>query len=195
MATSSLQSRGTTALARVKENAGMLATLAGGTWLVHVATVLTGGWLLSFGIAPRTASGLVGILFAPFLHGSFAHLIANTVAFVPLSILLLMRGRRDFATVSLAGMVGSGLGAWVFGAPGTVTVGASGILFAWLGFLMARGVVERSVGAVLATVAVTWGMGGMVWGVLPTSVGVSWQAHLFGFLTGLVVAWRMRVRR
>lgn len=190
-----LQKRGQTALVRVKENAGMLATVVGGTWLVHVATVLTGGWLLSLGIVPRSLSGLVGILFAPFLHGSFAHLLANTLAFVPLSILLLMRGRRDFYSVSAAGVVGSGLGAWLFGAPGTVTIGASGVLFAWLGFLMARGLVERSVGAVLATVAVTWGMGSMVWGVLPLTAGVSWQAHLFGFLTGLVVAWRMRVRK
>ncbi|MCB9699606.1 MAG: rhomboid family intramembrane serine protease [Alphaproteobacteria bacterium] len=189
-----LQKRGQTALVRVKENAGMLATVVGGTWLTHLATVLTGGWLLSFGIVPRSLPGLVGILFAPFLHGSFAHLLANTIAFVPLSILLLMRGKRDFYAVSAAGIVGSGLGAWLFGAPGTVTIGASGVLFAWLGFLMARGLVERSVGAVLATVAVTWGMGGMVWGVLPLTAGVSWQAHLFGFLTGLVVAWRMRVR-
>ncbi len=192
MASTSLQKRSQAALVRAKDNVGMLATLAGSAWFVHVATVLTGGWLLSYGIVPRTAWGLVGILFAPFLHGSVAHLVANTVAFVPLSILLVLRGRRDFAAVTLAGVVGSGLGAWLFGGIGTVHVGASGVLFCWLAFLMARGLFERSVAAVVVTGLVTWGMGGMLWGVLPLTAGISWQAHLFGALTGLVAAARLR---
>jgi membrane associated rhomboid family serine protease len=71
-------------------------------------------------------------------------------------------------------------------------VGASGVLFCWLGFLMARGIFERSVAAVVVTVLVTWGMGGMLWGVLPFTAGVSWQAHLFGALTGILAAARLR---
>lgn len=191
MATS-VTRRAPAALARVRRDAGLLATGVGSMWLVHVANVLTGGALVAFGIVPRTLGGLVGILFAPLLHGSVGHLLSNTAPMVLLGALLLLRGRRDFAVVTATSVVGSGLGAWLFGGPGTVHIGASGMIFGWLGFLMARGLVERSAASVLVSAAVTFWMGGMVWGVLPLAVGVSWQAHLFGLLAGLVTAFRYR---
>jgi membrane associated rhomboid family serine protease len=191
MATS-VTRRAPAALARVRQDAGLLATGVGSMWLVHVANVLTGGALVAFGIVPRTLGGLVGILFAPLLHGSVGHLLSNTVPMALLGALLLLRGRRDFAVVTATSVVGSGLGAWLFGGPGTVHIGASGMIFGWLGFLMARGLFERSVTSVLVSAAVTFWMGGMVWGVLPLAIGVSWQAHLFGLLAGLVTAFWYR---
>ncbi len=95
----------------------------------------------------------------------------------------------DFAVVTVAGALTSGLGAWLIGGAHTVHVGASGVIFAYLGFLMARGWFERRFGAIALSVAVTWLFGGMVFGVLPTvGAAISWEAHLFGFLGGVGVA-------
>lgn len=195
MATRSLSRRADAALGRARNDAALLAAGLGAMWAVHAANLLTGGALLAFGIVPRTLGGLLGIAAAPLLHGSVRHLLANTPPLLILGALLLTRGRRDFTAVTAAAVVGSGLGAWLFGGAGTVHVGASGLLFGWLGFLMARGVFERSIGSILMSVGVTFWMGGMVWGVLPLAAGVSWQAHLFGFLTGLYAAFRWRVRK
>jgi membrane associated rhomboid family serine protease len=156
--------------------------------MVHVVNLVLGGALLSWGIVPRTIEGLWGLLFAPFLHGSLSHLALNTVSFVLLGSITMLRKRSDFWTVSVVGALGSGLGAWLFGGVGTVHIGASGVIFAYLGFLMARGLFERSVQGLLLSGVVTWFFGSMVWGVLPLAVGVSWQAHLFGFLSGVAAA-------
>jgi membrane associated rhomboid family serine protease len=184
----SLTKRGSAALVRVKDSAGAIATGAGALWVIHAVNVVLGGSLLAFGIHPRTVEGLIGILFAPFLHASIGHLAMNTVSLVLLGGILMLRDRRDFWVVSAIGAVGSGLGAWLLGGPGTVHIGLSGVLFGYLGFLMARGVFERSLGAIALSALVTWLFGSMVWGVLPLAVGISWQAHLFGFLSGVVAA-------
>ena len=190
----SLARSGSRALTHVQSTAGTVATSVGALWIVHVINLALGGALLTFGIHPHTLAGLIGILFAPFLHASFAHLAMNSISFVILGGILLLRDRRDFLAVSLTGALGSGLGAWLLGASGTVHIGLSGVLFAYLGFLMARGIFERSLIAIVLSVTITWLFGSMVWGVLPLAVGVSWQAHLFGFLAGLLTAARLRVR-
>lgn len=188
MARTTLAKRGSTALLHVRGTAAALATGTGALWIVHAVDVVLGMSLLRFGIHPRTVDGLVGILFAPFLHVNLAHLAMNTISFVLLGGILMMRDRRDFWTVSVLGALGSGLGAWALGGPGTVHVGLSGVLFAYLGFLMARGLFERSLPAIALSALVTWAFGSMAWGILPLAQGVSWQAHLFGFLTGVVTA-------
>lgn len=167
-------------------------TLGGTTavlWLVQVVNTLLGGGLTGFGIHPRTLDGLWGVLFAPFLHGGWTHLMLNTVSFLILGALTMTRKRMDFWVVSVVGALTSGLGTWLIGGANTVHVGASGVIFAYLGFLMARGWFERRPGAIATSVLVTWAFGGMVWGVLPTvGAAISWEGHLFGFLGGLLVA-------
>jgi membrane associated rhomboid family serine protease len=187
----SLQKRGTTALTRVQSTAVTVSTGVGSLWVVYAVNVLLGGMLLQFGIHSWTAAGLVGILFAPFLHASLAHLAMNSVSFVLLGSILHLRRPASFATVSVWGALGSGLGAWALSAPGTTTVGLSGVLFAYLGFLMVRGLFERRPVDIVLSILVTWFFGSMAWGVLPLAVGVSWQAHLAGFLTGIAVAAKM----
>lgn len=196
MADRSLVREGRKALVTARDNARTLAGLVGATWLVHVGNLLTGGALLTWGIHPRTVEGLLGVLFAPFLHASLSHLAVNTVSFVLLGAITLIRGRADFARISAIGVLSSGLGAWLLGGAGTVHVGASGVIFAYLGFLMARGWFERSVQAVVLSLGTIWFFGGMVFGVLPTvGAGISWQAHLFGFLGGILAARSLRARR
>ena len=187
--------RGSTAINRVTSVTSVLKTQAlvlGGTlavfWTVFVVNWILGGSLLSLGIIPRTAIGLRGILFAPFLHGSLSHLVANSIPFVALGWMVMLRDERHFIPVTLAGMIGSGLMAWLLGAAGTVHIGASGVIFGYLGFLMLTGWYTRSFGSILLSVIVTLVWGSIVLGMMPGEPGISWQAHVGGFLGGALAA-------
>ena len=168
------------------------ATTIGGSlaavWAGFTAQIVTNNSVLAWGIHPRTKQGLWGILVAPFLHGSVEHLIANTVPLVILGWLVMLRDSKHFLPVTLLSMLGAGLCAWTFGAPGSVHIGASGVVFGYLGFLMLAGWYARSIGAILLSVAVTVTWGSVVLGVLPGQPGISWQAHLGGFLGGVFAA-------
>ncbi len=179
----------------VKAQAVTLGTPLGISWAALGANTLLGGALNHFGVIPRTERGLWGILFAPFLHGSVAHLAANSVSLLILGWLTLaFAGRRTFWIVSAAAALGSGLTAWTFGAPGTVHIGASGVIFGYLGYLMLSGWFARRVMPILASLAVTAMWGGMVLGVLPGQVGISWQSHLGGFIGGVLAARALHAR-
>lgn len=140
-----------------------------------------------FGIIPRTSIGLRGILFAPLLHGSFAHLLGNTIPFVTLGWLILLRETSDFFWVTLLSALVGGMGTWLFGAPG-VHIGASGVIFGYLGYLLLRGYFERSALSIAISLGVGTLYGSLLWGVLPMQYGISWEGHLFGFLGGVVAA-------
>lgn len=158
-------------------------------WTIHIANVLVfAGHLKAYGIHPLTVDGLWGILFAPFLHGSFSHLINNSIAFVWLGLLTMLRRPRDIVPVTVIGALVAGIGTWVTGGIGTNHIGFSGVIFAYLGFLITRGYFERSIGAILVSAGSLFFFGSMIWGVLPTVPGVSWQGHLFGFLGGVLAA-------
>ncbi len=178
----------------LKAQVTVLTGAMGVAWLAFAATAATGGALLSFGIVPRSIEGLRGLLFAPFLHANLNHLLANTLPFVVLGWLVMLRDRRHFGRVTIAAALGSGLFSWTLGAPGTIHVGASGVIFGYLGFLMVAGWYARTFGSVLLSVAVTAAWGGLVFGVLPTQVGVSWQGHLGGFVGGVLAARALRKR-
>ncbi|MBD2038081.1 rhomboid family intramembrane serine protease [Phormidium sp. FACHB-592] len=140
-----------------------------------------------YGIYPRNVVGLRGILFAPFLHGNFAHLIGNTVPFLVLGWLIMLRETSDFFWVSLVSAFVSGLGTWMFGSS-AIHIGASGVVFGYLGYLLARGYFERSMTSIAMSLFVGTLYGSLLWGVLPTQMGISWEGHLFGFLGGVLAA-------
>jgi membrane associated rhomboid family serine protease len=140
-----------------------------------------------YGILPRYIPGLMGILFAPFLHGGFPHLIANTVPFITLGWLIMLRETREFFPVTAVIMIVGGLGVWLFGAP-AYHIGASGLIFGYLGFLLLRGYFERSIVSVGIAILVFVLYGGVLWGVLPSYPGISWESHLFGFIGGVIAA-------
>ncbi len=158
-------------------------------WVLEGVDTLLGGALDTFGVSPRDVTELPQILSAPFLHFGFGHLIANSVPFLVLGVLVRMSGRREFWVASAASIVVSGLVAWLLSAPLTVTAGASGLVFGWLGYLLVRGLFARNWVQILVAAAVFGFFGGMLWGVFPTMPGVSWQAHLGGVLGGVVAAW------
>ena len=143
---------------------------------------------LAGGIQPGHITGLDGVIFAPFLHASFAHLYGNSIPLILLGTFVLAAGARRFLRSTGVIMLCSGLGVWFTGDRNSVVVGASGVIFGYLGLLLARGVVDRSwwhlgVGALIGLL-----YGWQIIGVLPMERDVSWQGHLFGFLGGVVAA-------
>ena len=141
----------------------------------------------SLGILPRQAIGLRGIIFAPFLHGSFAHLATNTIPFLVLGWLVMAQSMADFAIVSIICMLIGGLGTWAFGSHG-LHIGASGVIFGYLGFLLARCYFDRRLSSGILALLVGSTYGTVSWGVLPSAPGISWEGHLFGFLAGILAA-------
>jgi membrane associated rhomboid family serine protease len=157
-------------------------------WVVEIVNAIDHYSLTRYGIEPREVDGLDGIVFSPFLHGSWGHLIGNTVPFVVLGGLIALSGIGRVAAVTATVAVVGGLGVWVFAQSHSVHIGASGLVFGYAGYLVARGVFTRSVLhlAVGAVVAVVWGTT-LVSGLIPHD-GISWQGHLFGGLGGVLAA-------
>ena len=175
-------------LGAISIQAKVLALLLAVMWIEESIDFVLRGALNQYGIVPRNVTGLRGIVFAPFLHANFAHLIANTLPFASLAWFVMLRRMRDFVIVSLLVMLIGGLGTWLIGQSHSVHIGASGVIFGYLGFLLARGFFERSWVAVSLSLAVAFVYGGALWGVLPGQAGVSWQGHLFGFIGGVLAA-------
>jgi membrane associated rhomboid family serine protease len=169
--------------------AAILGVCVGLAWSVElVDRVAYSGSLERYGIQPRNVAGLWGILAAPLLHVSWVHLAANTIPFVVLGWLVMLRKISDFVVVTALAILIGGLGVWVTGAANSVHLGASGLIFGYLGYLLARGYFERSLWAVLLGLLALVLYGGVLWGVLPGQPGISWQGHLFGFVGGVAAA-------
>lgn len=173
----------------IKTQAIILATFVAIFWLLEILDQFVfRGSLDYFGIIPHQVIGLRGILFAPFLHGNFPHLIANTVPFLILGWLVMLQETSDFFIVTGLTMLVGGLGVWLFAAPGSIHIGASILIFGYLGFLLLRGYFQRNIPSILLSILVFLLYGGTIWGVLPSRPGISWQGHLFGFLGGVLAA-------
>ncbi|UFP95614.1 rhomboid family intramembrane serine protease [Gloeobacter morelensis] len=181
----------------IKSQAQILGGTVAAFWGIEIVdqVLFAGRYLDLFGIHPRDLDSLINIFFAPFLHVGFGHLIANTVPFVVLGWLIMARNFKDFFWVTLIVTLVSGLGVWLFAPANTVHLGASGVVFGYLGYLLLRGYFERSWQSVLIALGVGFLFGGALWGVLPLQAGVSWQAHLFGFLGGVLAARWLTPRR
>jgi membrane associated rhomboid family serine protease len=183
-----VETRVTTVRGALKAQALVLGGTLAVFWAVFLVNLALGGALLALGVIPRTTLGLRGVLFAPFLHGSLDHIVANSIPFVVLGWMVMLRDERHFIPVTLAGMIGSALMAWLLGAPDSVHIGASGVIFGYLGFLMLSGWYARSFGSIVLSIIVTVVWGSLVFGMMPGVPGISWQAHLGGFLGGGLAA-------
>ena len=168
-----------------------LLLLLAAIWGLAAVNLVTGHALVQFGIVPRSVSGLVGVPLAPFLHFGLVHTFSITLPLLILGGLLLVSNRARFWHVTITAILGGGLLTWALarGAP-NVHVGASGLLFAYFGYLVTRGIVERGIVAMTVTLVVVLLYGGMIWGLLPGRPFISFESHLFGFVTGIAIAWR-----
>ncbi|WP_036482676.1 rhomboid family intramembrane serine protease [Myxosarcina sp. GI1] len=158
-------------------------------WIVEIIDVLVfQGSLDRYGIQPHSLTGLRGIVFAPFLHGGFGHLIANSIPFLVLGWLTMIQETSDFFIVTLLSAIVGGMGVWLFAPTGSVHVGASILIYGYLGFLLFRGYFQKNIPSIILSIVVFFVYGGYVWGVLPSQMGISWQGHLFGFIGGIIAA-------
>ncbi|MBM0745351.1 rhomboid family intramembrane serine protease (plasmid) [Phormidium sp. CLA17] len=166
---------------------GVLITII---WMLEIVDqLLLQHRLNRLGIVPRTQIGLRGILFAPLLHGTWNHLIANTLPFAVLGWFTLLHGVTEFTVATAVIWLVSGLGIWLFAAPNTIHIGASGIIFGYFGFLLSRSYFEQELFSATVSVVVALLYGPLIWGVLPSRRrGISWQGHLFGFVGGILTA-------
>lgn len=165
-------------------------------WLIELVNWTTGGALgQDGGVRPRDLAGLDGIVFMPFLHASFTHVEANSVPLLLLGTFVLAGQVKRFLLVTAFIALISGLAVWLFGPGNTVTVGASGVIFGYLGYLLLRGIVERRWWSIAVSVLVGLLFGWQLSGMLPGDPHVSWQGHLAGFLAGLVAAILFRRKR
>ena len=169
---------------------GMIVVLAlvAAMWLVEVVDQVAGGQLDRNGIEPRDPDGLDGVVWAPFLHADWQHLIGNTIPFVALGCAIALGGIARVIVVTVIVAVVGGLGTWLVGPANTVHIGASGIVFGFAAYLVARGVFSRNPWQLLlgAVVVVVWGAT-LLQGLVPED-GISWQGHLFGALGGVLAA-------
>lgn len=173
----------------LKQQFQILASLVAIFWIVVIVNqIVFRGRLNAFGILPHNITGLRGIFFAPFLHGGFYHVAANTLPFIVLGWFVMLRSINDFYFVSFMSALIGGLGTWLVGNPNSVHIGASGVVFGYFGYLLFRGYFERSFVAIAISVAIAVTYGGLIWGILPTRSYISWEGHLFGFIGGIIAA-------
>lgn len=173
---------------------GMLAVLWG---LELIDQLVLHGLLDGLGIRPRTMFGLIGVLASPLLHADLLHLASNTIGFLIFGTMVLMWSRREFLLVTLAGVLVGGLGTWLVGAGGSLHIGASGVVFAYFGYVLMRGWYERKLWSVLVSIVIGVTFGSMISGAIPglAGFGISWEGHLFGLLGGVLIARRFKTIR
>lgn len=142
-----------------------------------------------FGLVPRDPGGLTGIVAMPFLHGSWGHIMSNTV---PLLVLmtLLAGSKANSRVIVLAIILLSGVLLWLFGRGSSLHIGASGLVFGLAAFLIVSGFLERRIVPMIVAVVVTFMYGSsLLSGIMPFQTGVSWDGHLFGGVAGIITAW------
>ncbi len=145
-------------------------------------------WLSEFEPSvPYLAGSFRGILLSPMLHGSFSHLLSNTLPLLVLGGFVALRGAKTLVGVSLFVVVLGGMLVWLVGRP-AIHIGASGLVFGYFGYLLAQGWYERSFVSIVVAVAVLLLYGGMIFGALPQSGFISWEGHLFGLIAGVLAA-------
>lgn len=157
-------------------------------WIVEIINFLVGHSLTSWGILPRTISGLIGIPLSPFIHGSLWHTLSNTFPFLVLGSLLLTSGHKRFWMTTAGIVLISGLSVWLF-ARGSYHVGASGLVFGYFGALITRAAIERSLSSAIIALVTVLLYGSILWGLLPLRNYVSFEGHFFGLLAGIIYTW------
>jgi membrane associated rhomboid family serine protease len=163
-------------------------------WLIFLMEVAYGWSMSYFGIVPRTVHGLLGILFAPLLHGNLLHLLSNTVPLLFLGTMLFYFYNRIGTTVFLRAYFWTNLCVWLFARPAS-HIGASGIVYALAFFLIFFGIFRRDFLSLLISIVTVFMYGGVFYGVLPTDPSISWESHFGGAIVGIFTAVDLRNKK
>lgn len=170
-----------------------LAAFVASIWAVSVWALADVRLLALLALEPRTAEGLPGVVGMPLVHASMHHLVLNTVPLAGLGAMIALRGARHFAAATAGIVLVGGLALWAVGRAG-MHIGASGLVFGYLGFILARGAYERRFSSLVLALVAAVAYGGILRGLFPTDIEVSFEGHLTGFAAGLVTA-RAMLRR
>lgn len=160
-------------------------------WFVYWIEYYFGYNFNTFGIFPRTYEGLKGVLLSPFIHGSAQHLLNNSMPLFVLMAATIYFYRPVAAKVVLFGILISGFLTWLIGSE-AYHIGASGLIYVLAGFIFFSGVLRKSLRLVAISLAVAFWYGGMIWYVFPIVKNMSWEGHLSGLITGILLAYRFR---
>ncbi len=183
------------AMRQSAEGLSLLAGIVAIMWIVEVINSLDSYKLDRDGaIVPRNVDHLWSVLTSPFLHVGFQHLIDNTIPLVFMGVIIALRGAVRLALVTLIVILVGGLGTWLIAPAGTGTVGASGVVFGYATYLLARGLFDRSALEILTGVIVGAVWGGALLSSIVPHTGISWQAHVCGAIGGVVAAWLLAGR-
>jgi membrane associated rhomboid family serine protease len=164
-------------------------------WVIQIVNAANNYSLDRFGLRPRRLDGLWGVVTEPFLHANYGHLFSNTIPLIGIGWVLLLSGIRTWLTVSGLVLVVGGLATWLV-APSGLIVGASGLVFGWLGYLIARAYFSRKLRWIFVAVVVLVFFGTLLNGLLPSfNSNVSWQAHVCGFAAGVAAGAVLHPRR
>ena len=174
---------------RLRKGAIVMAIVLAGLWLIEGIDTISNHALDAFGIRPWNLVGLDGIVFAPLLHASFAHLAANSVPLFVLGTALWASGLRQWIVATVTGWITSGTLAWLLTPIHYLVIGASGVIFGWITYLIVRGFLSRRWSHIILGLVVAFAYGSVLLGVFPMSTGVSWQGHLGGAIGGILAAW------
>ena len=166
----------------------LVVAMVGLMWATEIVDQIGFGDLDRYGIQPRDADGLAEIVSAPFLHVGFGHLISNTLPFLAMGAAIALGGLARVAVVTVVVVLVSGLGTWLVAPANSIHLGASGVVFGYASYLVSRGLFSRRLAelGVGVLVVVIWGIG-LLQGLLPQE-RISWQAHLFGAVGGVLAA-------
>jgi membrane associated rhomboid family serine protease len=157
-------------------------------WTVEVVNLLLGHRLTSFGVLPRSSSGLIGIVLSPFIHAGFWHAVSNTIPLLILGGLTLAADKARFLMTTVAIILLSGTLVWLF-ARNSYHVGASGLVFGYFGALITRAIIEHSIKSIILAMITITLYGGLLWGILPLRSYISFEGHFFGLLAGIAYIW------
>ena len=183
----------TTKSSNFKKHIKWVIAIGGLLFVIELINLITNRALNTFSILPREVNSLPFIFTAPFLHGDFTHFLSNVFTLCIFAFLLLQYGTRRFISVTLGVMLLTGILVWIFGRE-AFHLGASGVVYGYFGYLLFAGFLSKKLSLIFISILIGFLYGGIVWGVLPIIPGVSWESHLFGFLSGLVLAYWWRTK-
>ncbi|MBF0450342.1 MAG: rhomboid family intramembrane serine protease [Candidatus Magnetomorum sp.] len=155
-------------------------------WGIHAFNLFFPGDLRLMGIWPRSIQGLWGILFCPFLHRNFSHLCANSGALIVLLSVSLTYSKKLTAIALMYIILFGGGMVWLLGSPGSLHIGASGVVFGLIGFLICSGLTHQNLKAIVISILVCFFYGGALLSLFVVIPGISWSGHFFGFLSGIL---------
>lgn len=161
-------------------------------WVVHLIKVSGAVYLGNYGLLPRDVDGIIGIFTSPFIHGSFEHLMSNSVPLFVLSTVIMLFYRKIAYQSMFLIYVLTGAAVWAFARGNVMHIGASGVVYGLVAFVFWTGLFRRNVKSIMLALVITILYNGLFFGILPDQKGISWESHLFGGIVGIIVAYIMK---